>query len=75
MRLAFQILQQMPNLFLAGTDVDQEKFGVCLTEFGNIVIQSKTYKSKIMSVENLTKKDLYQFKAELLTEIHKIIRP
>jgi hypothetical protein len=28
-----------------------------------------------MSVEILTKEDLYQFKAELLTEIHKIIRP
>ncbi len=28
-----------------------------------------------MSVEIITKEDLFQFKAELLTEIHKIIRP
>ena len=28
-----------------------------------------------MSLEILTKEDLFQFKAELLTEIHKIIRP
>ncbi len=28
-----------------------------------------------MSVEILTKEDLSQFKAELLTEIHKIIKP
>ena len=66
------ILKNFTTLVEVVKDINAQ-FSIC--ELIRMKTKLFTKSKSIMSVEIITKEDLYAFKSELLTEIHKIIRP